>query len=298
MTSVDQLLARARLRRDPAVPDDTVAHEDYADLAYADLAADPTAPLAAEPTADEGAARHLRTLCEAVVTLVDVTTLEFLTDQLPEPSGAWLLGCVLNLADVEESRFWWQYAAGAGHTAASYCLSLHHLARGESHAAAFWYDQTGLDAPTDSESFTVTGVGPALNTFRFDASVPTVLRVLSRLLPEGRRRRTPRAATITDYVARAVTHGYARHPTVEIPVPEPHFADRVTLILATTGGPGSTDMAAGSTDMTPGSTDITTTATGTSKARGRGTFHPALPTRLPHTLPAFAPFCNRSSSHR
>ncbi|MFF4837041.1 hypothetical protein [Streptomyces sp. NPDC001315] len=50
----------------------------------------------------------------------------------------------------------------------------------------------------------------------------------------GQRPRTHRADAITNYVAQAVTHGQRRHPGVEIPVPGPRFADRVSFILALT----------------------------------------------------------------
>ncbi|MGW7382797.1 DUF6207 family protein [Streptomyces sp. NPDC054794] len=236
MTAIDALLARARLHPSPDVPADTVGYED---CAYPDLALAPTTPsgdpVGDDPAADGAAAQHLRILCEAVVTTLTPGALEFLTDQLPEPQGAWLLGCALNLAGIEDgARFWWQYAAGAPHTSAAYCLSLHHLARGEAHAAAFWFDQTGLDTVADAETFPVTGICPSLNQFRFDTSIPTVLRILSRLATPGHRPRTHRADAVTNYVAHAVTHGYTRHPSVEIPVPEPRFADRLGFILANT----------------------------------------------------------------
>ncbi|WP_328499707.1 hypothetical protein OG828_48635 [Streptomyces sp. NBC_00457] len=251
MTPVDALLARARLHHHPRVPADTVAYED---TPYLDP--DPEqAPLPEDAAGDHAATRHLDDLCEIVVTTVAPGALEFLTDQLPEPSGAWLLGCALHLAGVDDgARFWWQYAAGAGNTPAAYCLSLHHHARGEAHAAAFWYDQTGLDAATDSDTLTVTGV-PPLHHFTFDASVHTVLRILSHLTAPGERRRTHRADAITNYVAQAVTRGQRRHPGVEIPVPEPRFADRVTFIL----------------DATPPWT-----------RRAAPVFNPALPSRREH----------------
>ncbi|MFF4399639.1 hypothetical protein [Streptomyces sp. NPDC001480] len=232
MTAIDQLLARARLHHDAQVHPDTVPYED---CTYPDLTHDPATPRPDGADTDDRAAQHLHTLCEAVVTTAAPGALEFLTDQLPEPEGAWLLGCALHLAGIDDgSRFWWQYAAGAGHTPAAYCLSLHHLARGEAHAAGFWYDQTGLESVTDSETLTVTGAWPPHDQFRFDASVPTVLRVLNRLNTARPRPRTHRADAITNYVAHAVTHGYARHPGVEIPVPEPRFADRVSFILSAT----------------------------------------------------------------
>ncbi|MBN0042969.1 hypothetical protein JS756_02315 [Streptomyces actuosus] len=231
MTAVDALLARARLHRAPDVPADTVAYED---CAYLDLSADPVAAPPGEPPGDGTAAEQLDRLCEVVVTAVAPGTLEFLTDQLPEPPGAWLLGCALHLAGVDEgARFWWQYAAGAGHSPAAYCLSLHHHARGEAHAAAFWHDQTGLDQAVETDPLPVAGVCPSLGGFRFDASLPTVLRILSHLAAPGRRRLPHRADAVTNYVARAVAHGYLRYPGVEIPVPEPRFADRIGFLLGT-----------------------------------------------------------------
>ncbi|WP_053661461.1 hypothetical protein [Streptomyces sp. MMG1121] len=224
MTDIDTLLARARLRRRPDVPADTVPYEDSAYPGYGE---DTTGVAGARP-ADPAAIRDLRTLCDSLLGALAPGTLHFLTDQLPEPEGAWLLGCALNVAGIDEgARFWWQYAAGAGHAPAAYCLSLHHRARGEEHAAGFWYDQTGLDATTDDDTIPVTGVRPPVSC-TFDASVPTVLRVLSRLTPGPRPRR---ADVITTYVAHAVTRGYARHPGVEIPVPGPCFADRVSSLL-------------------------------------------------------------------
>ncbi|MEU0442042.1 hypothetical protein ABZ202_20150 [Streptomyces sp. NPDC006186] len=230
MTSIDALLARARLHPRPDVPSDTVAYEDHDPLDPLEV----SAPQVDEPAGDATAAEQLDRLCEVVVTTVAPGALEFLTDQLPEPPAAWLLGCALHLAGVADgARFWWQYAAGAGHSPAAYCLSLHHHARGEEHAGAFWYDQTGLDEAADGDSFPVAGVCPSLNGFRFDASLPTVLRILSHLAAPGRRRLPHRADAVTNYVARTVTHGYRRHPNVEIPVPEPRFADRITFLLST-----------------------------------------------------------------
>ncbi|MGW7263286.1 DUF6207 family protein [Streptomyces sp. NPDC054842] len=232
MTAIDALLARARLHHHPRVPADTIAYEDSS---YFDAAPEASAPLPEELADDATATQHLDHLCEIVVTAAAPTTLEFLTDQVPEPPGAWLLGCALHLAGVDDgARFWWQYAAGAGHRQAAYCLFLHHHARGEAHAAAFWYDQADLERAGESDMFTVSGACPPAHYDRFDASIPTVLRVLSHLTAAGRRPRTHRAEAITNYVANAVTRGQRRHPEVEIPVPEARFADRVGFILAAT----------------------------------------------------------------
>ncbi|MGW2645537.1 hypothetical protein ACWC2T_11615 [Streptomyces sp. NPDC001393] len=227
MTEIDALLARARLRRHPDVPADTIPYEDSDYPGYGE----DLTRVADARTADPAATRDLRTLCDSLLGALAPGTLRFLTDQLPEPECAWLLGCALHVAGTDDgARFWWQYAAGAGHAPAAYCLSLHHRARGEAHAAAFWYDQTGLDATTDHDTIPVTGTCPPVSC-TFDASVPTVLRVLSRLTSPGARRRPLRTDAVTTYVAHAVRRGYARHPGVEIPVPGPRFADRVSSLL-------------------------------------------------------------------
>ncbi|NEW69870.1 hypothetical protein G4H13_05425, partial [Streptomyces rapamycinicus] len=103
---------------------------------------------------------------------------DFITEQLPAPRAAWFLGCVLQLADAEDgARFWWQYAAGAGDDAAAYCLYLHHLALGDNHAAALWLEQTSLE----TQHYTDTTNPAADDTPDVDASIPTVLRILSHL---------------------------------------------------------------------------------------------------------------------
>lgn len=77
----------------------------------------PCSGQAREGSVDESsAADDLQTLCETVIThtgaLTDLRI--FLARALPEPSGARVLGCMLQLSEREESaRFWWQYAAGA-----------------------------------------------------------------------------------------------------------------------------------------------------------------------------------------
>lgn len=151
MTSIDDLLARALLLKDPQVPPDTVSYEDTAYPAFAPDGALLWDGYGRDRT-DDTAARNLQVLCEVAVTHSPPGHLaDFITEQLPAPRGAWILGCILQLADAEDgARFWWQYAAGAGETAASYTLYLHHLALGDSHAAGFWREQTGLDAQLDA----------------------------------------------------------------------------------------------------------------------------------------------------
>ncbi|MFE1408670.1 hypothetical protein ACFW5D_34835 [Streptomyces sp. NPDC058770] len=102
-------------------------------------------------------------LCEVLVSRTPTSALRgFVTEQLPGPAGARLLGCVLQLANaVDGARAWWQYAAGAGDEAAAYCLYLHHLALGETEAAEYWYQQTGLDiCPAPNSNSPETGGTP------------------------------------------------------------------------------------------------------------------------------------------
>jgi hypothetical protein len=177
---------------------------------------------------DRAAARQLRTLCEIAISTLTSDALDFLTDQVPDLHTAWLLGCSLHVAGIEHgARFWWQYAAGDGHPAACYCLSLHHLALGEEHAATFYQQETRLGGTSETDSLTVVGTCPPRN-ISFDSSVPTVLRILSHLSATGPgRRRRHCIDALTNYGADTVT----RHPSVEFPVSEPLFADRAGWLL-------------------------------------------------------------------
>ncbi|WP_328380521.1 DUF6207 family protein (plasmid) [Streptomyces sp. NBC_00440] len=217
MTAIDHLLARALLLKEPKVPSDTVPYED---TAYPAFAPDGTPPWIScgRESADDTAARHLQTLCEVAVTHATPDQVaDFITEQVPTPRSAWILGCVLLLADAPDgARFWWQYAAGGGSDAASYCLYLHHRALGDSHAAAFWLEQSGIDRQD------------------CDTSVPTVLRILRHLIPAAGRSRTEAMIAVMDYVSGAVAAGYARNPDYEIPLPGPDFAEQIGIILAVT----------------------------------------------------------------
>ncbi|MFF8931551.1 hypothetical protein ACF1AO_30280 [Streptomyces longwoodensis] len=233
MTAFDQLLARARLHPQPDVPDDTVPYED---TPYPAGLPHPQRPDHSSPR-HQAAARHLSTLCETVLATVTPTALTFLTDQMPDLHSAWLLGCALHIADIPEgARFWWQYAAGDGHAPACYSLALYHQARGEQHAADFYQQQAHqVTTATDTDTLTVVGTCRA-QTISFDASLPTVLHTLNRLCasPGTRLRRRHRIDALTNYVADTVTRHYTRHPGIEIPVPEPRFAERVTWLLTAT----------------------------------------------------------------
>jgi hypothetical protein len=183
------------------------------------------------------AALDLQTLCETVVTQTAATSLsDFVTEQLPAPRGARVLGCILQLADAGDgARFWWQYAAGAGDDAASYCLYLHHLSFGETYAATWWRQQTRIDTRPAPEAFPLP-CGPhheeQAEDLALDSSTPTVLRVLSRLLSTTGRHRNELVNAVMDYVPGAVAAGYVSNPDIEIPLPGPDFAEHIAVILA------------------------------------------------------------------
>ncbi|SHN37588.1 hypothetical protein SAMN05216499_15414, partial [Actinacidiphila paucisporea] len=97
-----------------------------------------TCPPASTPPAEadtvvDNAASGLQVLCETVVNHTASTSLtDLVTESLPAPRGARLVGCILQLTDAQDSaRLWWQYAAGAGDNPAGYLLYLYHLSRGE-----------------------------------------------------------------------------------------------------------------------------------------------------------------------
>ncbi|MCC0099871.1 hypothetical protein K7B10_34835 [Streptomyces flavotricini] len=238
MTStIDQLLARARLHAASDAP---------ADIADAGGAphhrAGARSPAAAgEPQKDmRGAARDLQALCETAVTGTAVEALgEFLTHKLPQPSGARVLGCILLLTDAEDSaRFWWQYAAGAGDSIASYCLYLHHLALGENHEAVWWRRQTPPPATAEAagppDAATVVFDG-AERDLAADASLPTTLRVLRALRPGGAGARrgtgtgTGTVKAVMEYVSAAVSYV---DDDLELPLPDPDFTDRIRDLTA------------------------------------------------------------------
>ncbi|WP_175409997.1 hypothetical protein [Streptomyces sp. TRM64462] len=281
MTStIDELLSRARLVETPSAPAD-VSREPG-------LAPRPTAPdggpvrgggparsLSRERMS--GAAHDLQALCETLVTTAAVTSLsDFVTRVLPEPAGARVLGCILQLGDAEDSaRFWWQYAAGAGDTAASYCLYLHHLALGEPDEATWWQDQAAAPAARQPAGPGHDGVAPPAARFTgpgrniaADASLPTMLRVLRALKVKGSRTSgdtahagtahagtahaetahagtaTPDAATVgavITYVAAAVRYV---DDDLDLPLPHPGFTDRIRALTAP-GPAGRTALPAG-----------------------------------------------------
>ncbi|GGT04751.1 MULTISPECIES: hypothetical protein [Streptomyces] len=223
-STVDELLSRALLRDAPPPPADiadtapaprTASADDSGGGAHRPAGSPPAPAGAAERQAAMRAAAHdLRALCEAAVSGAAVTALggDFLTQSLPQPGGARVLGCILLLADTEDSaRFWWQYAAGAGDAIASYCLYLHHLALGENRQASWWHGQTA----------------PAAEA----AALPTALRVLRALRPGGPGPGPGRAAVdaVLEYVPAAVNYV---DDDLELPLPDPDFSERIRALTA------------------------------------------------------------------
>ncbi|MFD4029696.1 hypothetical protein ACFWVP_03975 [Streptomyces sp. NPDC058637] len=249
MTPIDELLSRARLIDEPRTPRDVVPRAPLTARApTAGAVPEAGSSRREEDQASAVADRDLQALCEALVSSTPATALrEFLTEQVPEPDGARVLGCILQLADADDgARSWWQYAAGAGDRAASYCLYLHHLSLGEDEVAAWWHQQTQVDAdPEADHPQGDSGAGRKTakriphspttpGTIRhFDTSTPTVLRVFRHLLRRTNRPRTEFVDALMHYVPTAVAVGYVTdEPDVDLPLPGPDFADEINDLVA------------------------------------------------------------------
>ncbi|MER5699297.1 hypothetical protein ACWDBO_44825 [Streptomyces mirabilis] len=233
MTSqIDQLLAKARLVNDPYPQEDIDAAADRIAAWVAARraeAAPHTGPAPCEPPRLAGhagagaAAQDLRTLCEtAVMSSGALASLRhFVARSLPEPAGARVLGCVLQLTEREDSaRFWWQYAAGAGDSPAVYCLYLHHTAHGEQREAEWWHTQTETSLARDEEA------GPQ--------ELATTLRLLRGLKTDEETSdlatRTAAVSAVLDYVPAAVAYV---DDDLDLPLPDADFADHITSLTAT-----------------------------------------------------------------
>ncbi|WP_432105949.1 hypothetical protein [Streptomyces sp. bgisy091] len=252
---ITEFLSRARLITTPYTQEDIDAAEARltARLRGPVIPPPPAACFALEEPTEQEAAQNLNTLCETVVTRTTaLSTLDtFLTPQLPEPPGARVLGCILQLAESEENaRFWWQYAAGAGDPAASYCLYLHHLALGERGEADWWHEQTERiqsALPTSDESADPEpgiqddvshDVSDALHAVTAtDASLlPTALRILGALKTETEAAMVPTLGAVLDYVPAAM----GPIGDFELPLPAPGFTDHIRTLTKTTTAPAPT----------------------------------------------------------
>ncbi|WP_331747587.1 hypothetical protein OG520_39655 (plasmid) [Streptomyces sp. NBC_00984] len=233
MTAIDALLARALLLEEPARPRDVVRPStEAAPGALSEEASRRQDTLAVV------AGRDLQALCEILVSRTPTSDLQvFVTEQIPEPAGARVLGCVLQLANAAEgARAWWQCAAGAG-DAAAYCLYLHHRALGATKAAECWYQQTGLDIPPGSEHSQERGdtAGP-VPMLTSGTSTPTLLRVFRNLTGRTSRPRTEAVNALMHYLPTAVAIGYVNdEPDIDLPLPGPGFAEQIGVLLAAAG---------------------------------------------------------------
>ncbi|UUU19333.1 hypothetical protein [Streptomyces sp. DSM 40750] len=223
---IDQLLARARLVNEPYTPEEISA---AADRLAARVAARRVEPHTGEGPglAPEGpqdvAARDLRTLCEtAVMSSGALAGLQhFVARSLPEPPGARVLGCILQLTEHEDSaRFWWQYAAGAGDGAATYCLYLHHMAHGEEPEAEWWHTQAAGAADDH---------GPSSAELQDFAATLHVLQGLKETDEPalGLAARAAQVSAVLNYVPAAVSYV---DDDLDLPLPDADFTDRITSL--------------------------------------------------------------------
>ncbi|MEU5610556.1 hypothetical protein AB0H03_17780 [Streptomyces sparsogenes] len=167
------------------------------------------------------AAGALRAVCRLLVgeerALQEMAS--FIGDRTPEPEGAVILGCVLQLAAREDSaRIWWQFAAGAGNTTAAYCLYLHHLALGEGPEADWWHEQMVPErrtlVPAEDE------VLMHCMDLGLEGQEPTAT-VRMAVLPEA-------AEAVVQYVPTAIEYV----DDVDLPLPTDGFAEHIEELAA------------------------------------------------------------------
>lgn len=252
MTAINQLLSRARLLK--TAPEDVVPYgmgilraqstagagfeaslwppeeADAVDIGDDEDEDDDTSQPDDVYDAEAGtAAVDLHTLCEAIVTHTATALNDFITEALPAPTGARAVGCILLLADSQDSaRFWWQYAAGAGDNTAGYCLYLHHLARGETLTADWWRSQTRVTTDPTVYTVAIPTARSLVDSVTINAKISTILRTL-RALTDTPRRWSAMVSDITAYVHSAVAAATCRETA--LPVPE-SFARDLRAVLA------------------------------------------------------------------
>jgi len=256
---IDRLLARARLA--PTAPythdDIRAAHERVAARVAARRSGRPVpAPagsgrrerdprpgtrLPEHDRKNRAAARDLRVLCETITAHPDALDhlRDFLTDRMPEPSGARVLGCLLYLAACEDSaQFWWEYAASAEDTAAGYCLALHHRAQGEEGVADLWQRQADPAPAPDAEET--------------DQEIAATLRMLGALKPPHRDL-PPAVSALVAYIPAAVAV-IDDDLDLGLPLPDPDFPDHITTLTTADSTPSTRPRPPGQPDAAPPST--------------------------------------------
>lgn len=232
---IEDLLSRALLIRERAVPSDVVPRDSGEDRSC-DTAGEPPTAGGSSSTmhaSEAEAAEDLRALCETLIFHTAATEVaDFVTEQLPQPRSALALACVLQLTETDGgARFWWQYAAGAGQPAAAYCLYLHHRSLGEDVIAAWWHQQTDdvRDIPVSKASEAT--VEPAAPRPAASTSTSTILRVLRRLAQQTARSRTTAVSRLMTYLPPAVTSGYVCEAAIDLPLPGPDFANQINDLI-------------------------------------------------------------------
>ncbi|MGW1278879.1 hypothetical protein ACWD4V_18260 [Streptomyces tsukubensis] len=233
MTSVDDLLARARVQHRPCDQADIdaaavrIATRAAAAASTSCQLASRWGALLSQPAPDAGyasAAGDLTVLCQAVITHpAALTDLKRFFARVPGPAGARVLGCMLSLVGKEDSpRSLWQYAAGAGDPAAAYCLALHHRSLGETSEADWWQSQGDATLP------------PAADDVE-EIELATALRIL-RALRTGISGDVPVSVTaVLHYVPGAVAFV---DDDLDLPLPDADFADRIHELVTAAAGPG------------------------------------------------------------
>lgn len=103
MTAIDELFSRARLIDHPSRPEDPYDRISGAGGLVAGESGASSADLLSE-----AANQDLLALCEALVSRTPTSALSgFVTEQLPDPDGARVLGCILQLAESEDGARSW-----------------------------------------------------------------------------------------------------------------------------------------------------------------------------------------------
>ncbi|MGV2919360.1 hypothetical protein [Streptomyces alfalfae] len=95
--------------------------------------------------AHERASDDLAALCELIIQRSDAEeNLVRFMEAPGESQGALVFACLLQLCGyVRNARFWWHFAAGAGSTAAAYCLFLDGLLYDQAEEAVHCYESLG-----------------------------------------------------------------------------------------------------------------------------------------------------------
>lgn len=138
--------------------------------------------------------------------------------------GVQVFACMLYLAHHPESaRFWWKFAAGAGHVAAAYCLHLDHLSLGDDPEARFWKRQISALARRRAPQTIATRL---VN----DSDPETILRVLESVIGRAAWRTVVPTSRLEAEVERLVGH----HDDGLVCRPAPHLTDRIHDLAART----------------------------------------------------------------